>query len=185
MSTEQTSPPWASGAQAPAAPEGNGAPPPPGDPATVPAAPGASAPPPAPPAPLQAPPPAAVPAKGDPVAIAVATEDLQDAQDALGEVDKWLEGANKERAVRVAKVEAAQQKLDSLQLVQTNTDAIQAYLAQQRANLAARGEQIAKAAAFQKEHGFKLSDLIPRRSKLDEAMARKTARGTGRPGGAK
>lgn len=154
----------------------------PAAPATVVGAPTANAAPPAPPAPVQAPPPAAKPEKGDPEAIALATEALQDAQDALGEMDKWLEGAKVERAARLAKVEAAQVALDGLQVVQTNTDAIQAYLAQQRVNLAARGEQLAKAAAFQKEHGFKLVDLLPKRSPLDSAMARKNGRGTGRPG---
>lgn len=167
----------ASGA-APAAPSAPAA-----APIAAPAAPAPSAAPPAPPAPVQAPPPAAAPAKGDPVAIAEATEVLKDAQDELSEMDKWLEGAKIERAKRLAKVETSQNALDSLQLVQTNHDAIQAYLAQQRTNLAARGEQIAKARAFEKENGFKLADLLPKRSPLDAAMARKTARGTGRPGG--
>lgn len=139
--------------------------------------------PPAPPIPVQAPPPAAAPAKGDPEAIAKATEALNDAQDELSEMDKWLEGAKMERAKRLAKVETSQNALDSLQTVQTNHDAIQAYLTQQRANLAARGEQLAKARAFEKENGFKLMDLLPKRSPLDTAMARKTARGTSRPGG--
>lgn len=167
----------ASGA-APAAPSAPAA-----APVTAPAAPSTSAAPPAPPAPAQAPPPAAAPLKGDPVAIAEADEALKDAQDNLSEMDKWMEGAKTERALRLAKVEIAQNKFDSLQTVQTNHDAIQAYLAQQRANLVARGEQLAKAAAFQKEHGFKLADLLPKRSPLDAAMARKTARGTSRPGG--
>lgn len=185
MSTENNSPPWTAGAQAPAVQEGNGAPAAPPAPATTVVPPAANAAPPAPPAPAVVLPPPAAPAKGDPEAIAKATEALKDAQDDLGEMDKWLDSANKERKARVARLEAAQAKLDALQPVQTNSDAIQAYLAQQRANLAIRGEQIAKANAFQKEHGFKLLDLLPKRSPLDSAMARKNSRGAGRPGGAK
>lgn len=156
---------------------------PPAPTGTAPAAPPASAAPPAPPAPTQAPPPAAAPVKGDPVAMAAAAVVLKDAQDALSEMDKWIEGATKERALRLSKVESAQNSLDSLQSIQTNSDAIQAYLAQQRANLVARGEQILRVNAFQKEHGFKLADLFPKRSALDTAMARKNSRGTQRPKG--
>lgn len=177
MSSEKKPNADASGA-APAAPSA-----PPVAPAATPGAPALKAAPPAPPAPAQAPPPVAAPAKGDPVAIAKAEGELRDAQDDLSEMDKWLEGAKDERAKRLSKVETAQNALDALQTVQTNHDAIQAYLAQQRANLAARGEQIAKVKAFQEEHGFKLADLLPKRSPLDAAMARKTARGTSRPGG--
>lgn len=157
----------------------------PAAPAATVGAPGASTAPPPPPAPVVAPPPVAAPAKGDPVAIAMAQDKLVDAQDALGEMDKWIAGAQEERKVRLGKVEAAQQALDAVQLVQTNGDAIQAYLTQQRANLVERGKQIAAATAFQKEHGFKLADLIPKRAKIDQVMARSTGYGNRRPGGAK
>ncbi len=167
-----------------AAPAAPGAPP--AAPPAAPKAPAPNAAPPAPPAPPQAPPPAAAPAKGDPVAIAKADEALKDAQDQLSEMDKWLEGAKVERAARLAKVETAQVKLDSLQTVQTNNDAIQAYLAQQRAILSARGEKQAAIVASAKEAGLTvaqyLSNFHVKRAPIDAAMARKTARGTQRPG---
>lgn len=154
---------------------------------TVPAAPAAkvapvaNAAPPAPPPPVIAPPPVPAPAKGDPEAIAKAEEALSDAQEGLAQMDKWIASAQEERKVRVAKVDAAQQALDAVQLVQTNGDAIQAYLLQQRNNLAKRGEQIAAATAFQKEHGFKLADLIPKRAKIDQVMVRPSGYGNRRP----
>lgn len=145
-------------------------------------APSAGTAPPAPPAPVVAPPPAPGPKKGDPEALHNAELAVADAQADIEEMDKWLAEANKERTRRMRVRDAAQVALDALQPIQTNGDAIQAYLAQQKRNLEARGQQIAKAAAFQKEHGFKLADLLPKRSPLDSAMARKNNRGTARPG---
>lgn len=160
----------------------------PAAPATIAATTAPNAAPAAPPAPVVAPPPVAAPAKGDPEAIAKAQEALLDAQDALSEMDKWIASAQEERKVRLAKADAAQQAFDAVQVVQTNGDAIQAYLARQRENLTQRGQQIAAANAFQKEHGFKLADLIPKRAKIDQVMARSSGYGNRRPppsGGAK
>lgn len=162
---------------APAAPAA-----PPALPPTAPAPPPASAAPQAPPAPPQAPPPVSEPAKGDPEALAKAAEDLQDAQEELSEMDKWLDGAKVERAKREQKRDAAQTKLNRLQPIQTNSDAIRAYLDQQKAILTARGIQKQRVAAFEKENGFKLADLIPKRAPIDAAMARKNSRGMNRPG---
>lgn len=160
----------------------------PAAPAPTVAAPTASTAPPAPPAPVVAAPPVAAPAKGDPEAIVKATEALIDAQDALSEMDKWIASAQEERKARQAKADAAQIALDAVQIVQSNGDAIQAYLLQQRTNLGERAKQIAAATAFQKEHGFKLADLIPKRAKIDQVMARGSGYGNRRPppvGGAK
>lgn len=139
----------------------------------------------APPAPAQAPPPVTAPVKGDPEALAKAVDDLAEAQDALAEMDKWIEGSKIERLKREQKRDAAQNILDRLQPVQTNSDAIRAYLDQQKAILTQRGAQKARVAAFEKENGFKLADLLPKRAPIDAAMARKNSRGTTRPGGAK
>lgn len=158
---------------------------PPVAPPAAPAAPAASTAPPAPPAPPQAPPPAAVPAKGDPDAIVKATEDLADAQETLSEMDKWLEGAKTERVKREQARDRAQIALDRLQPIQTNSDAIRAYLDQQKAILTARGEKqaaIAKAAA---DVGLTvpqyLGNFSVKRAPIDMAMARRNMRGMTRP----
>lgn len=179
MSSEKTSDADASGA-APAAPA---APLDPTGTAATGKAPKAA--PQAPAAPPQAPPPAVAPVKGDPVAIAAADEALKDAQDKLSEMDKWIEGAQAERIRRQQRVEIAQNLLDSLQTVQTNSDAIRAYLDQQKNILKARGEQKARVAAFEKDNGFKLAELLPKRAPIDTAMARRNTRGMSRPGGVK
>ena len=44
-----------------------------------------------------------------------------------------------------------------------------------------RGDQIARVKAFEKENGFKLADLAPKRAPIDIAMARKNTRGAQRP----
>ena len=150
----------------------------------APTPPAAGAPPAAPPAPV-APPPVAAPKKGDPDAIKEAQEALSDANDNVAEMDQWISKAQEERKARVNRAEAAQRALDAVQPVQTNGDAIQAYLAQQRANLAARGAAFARAAAFRAEHGFHLADLLPQRAKVDSVRARRTGYGNVRPPGSK
>lgn len=147
--------------------------------ATAPTAPAAPT---APPAPAKAAAPVLRPAKGDPAAIAEATATLKAAQDKLSEIDKYLAEGKKAREDQVRVVEASQSALDAVQPIQTNTDAIQAYLARQRATLAERGEQIAAATKFQREHGFRLADLIPKRAKIDQVMARRSGYGNSRPG---
>jgi catechol-2,3-dioxygenase len=107
---------------------------------------------------------------------------LLEAEAAVTEVATYIEASQKELATRQAVRDAAQAVLDKLQPLQTNGELIQAYLASQRETLRLRGEQIARVTAFQKENGFKLADLMPKRAPLDSAMARKTQRGTQRPG---
>lgn len=145
--------------------------------------PAANAAPAAPPAPKAAPTPPPVLTADEKAQALVAVEtELKDAQADLAEIDKYLSDGNKARAKQSAKVDALLKQVEKLQPVASNSDAIQAYLAQQRTNLAARGVQIQKAAQWQSETGVKLSDLIPQRSKIDAAMARKTGHGLGRPG---
>lgn len=148
------------------------------------------APPQAPPAPLQGLPPMDAPGKGDPDTIAAAKGDLQDAQAELLQMDKWLERAAVERAKLAAAVEVAQNALDKVQPIQTNHDAIQAYLAQQRALLQARGEQNRNLAEAAKAAGLSvqqyLAHLLPgKRAPIDAAMARRNTRGMSRPGAVK
>lgn len=176
MSVEKKTTADDSGA-APAAPAA-----PPAVPPTAPAAKAPSTAPPAPPAPQQAPPPVTAPVQGDPDALAKAVEDLADAQERLAEMDKWFEEGKVERAKREAQRDIAQRTLDRLQPIQTNSDAIRAYLDQQKAILVARGLQKQRVAAFEKENGFKLADLLPKRAPIDAAMARRNMRGMGRPG---
>lgn len=152
---------------------------------TAPAPPAAKGAPPAPPAPTQAPPPVSEPLKGDPDALAKAIDALENAQERLTEMDKWLNEAKAERAKREHARDLAQNSLDRLQPIQTTGDAIRAYLDQQKAILTARGLQKQRVAAFEKENGFKLADLMPKRAPIDAAMARKNSRGATRPGGAK
>lgn len=176
MASEKTASSDASGA-APAAPAAPQAPE-----GAAPKAPASSAAPAAPPAPTVKPPPVAAPAKGDPDAIAQAVGELADAQEELAQMDKWLDKAKTERVKLEQVRDIKQSALDRLQPIQTNGDAIRAYLDQQKNILKLRGEQKQRVSAFEKENGFKLADLIPKRAPIDTAMARKNSRGAGRPG---
>lgn len=139
----------------------------------------------APPAPTQAPPPVVAPVQGDPEALANALEDLADAQAQVSDMDKWLADATVERTKRMQARDEAQTLVDKLQPIQTNGDAIRAYLDTQKAILTARGVQKQRVAAFEKENGFKLADLLPKRAPIDTAMARRNTRGMNRPGSGK
>lgn len=108
--------------------------------------------------------------------------ELELAQRQLVETDKYLAEGNASRKKLLVKIDALSAEVDKLSPADTNTDAIQSYLASQRAILTARGEQHAKVRAFEKEHGFKLAQLLPKRAPLDMAMARKNGRGGNRPG---
>lgn len=184
MSVENKTTADAPGA-APAAPVA-----PPAAPPAPPVPPVASTAPPAPPAPQQAPPAVAAPVKGDPVALAEAIEDLQDAQDEVSKMDKWLAEATIERTKRMQARDNAQTLVDRLQPLQTNGDAIRAYLDQQKAILQARGEKQASIKKAADEAGLTVAQYLGhfsvKRAPIDMAFARRNARGTQRPtGGAK
>jgi hypothetical protein len=186
MATESNSPPWAAGAQAPAAPAADGAAPaaPPQDPATKVAPPAANTAgnaPPAPPAPAAPRAAASAPVRGDATAIAAAKNVLDDAQAELQEVDSFIEQAQKERKKRSAAADAAQAAYDRLLPPNTNHGAIASYLERQKKNLEARGAAILRAAEFRAEHGFSLADLMPGRAKVDAVRARRTGYGNARP----
>jgi len=139
------------------------------------------------PAPIAAPAtPAAVTAPetgGDEAAPDEGADELAAAQAVLAELRKVKADADSAYAAQVAAVDLlilAREKTGAA--LQSTPLAIQQYLAAQRGNLQARGQQIMKARAFEKESGVKLADLVPKRAPIDVAMARKNSRGSSRPG---
>lgn len=109
-------------------------------------------------------------------------EELDDAQVKLNELRKAKVEADKAFHAQSAVVDALIVKLESSNEARNNSPmAIQEYLASRRNELNKRGEQLAKARAFEKENGFKLADLVPKRSAIDTAMSRKNSRGAARP----
>lgn len=113
----------------------------------------------------------------------------QDAYDAaegnLSEIDKYLNEGKAARVKAEAARDAALKKLEALLPKETQTDAVMGYLESQRKLREQRGAQLTAVAQFQKEHGIKLADIIPKRAPLDVAMARRNTRGTGRTYGPK
>jgi hypothetical protein len=151
-----------------------------GDPAPAAATGGAKAtgnPPPAPAAPVIAPPPA--PEK---------PFNMQEAKTSLAELDKELEGVNQEIYALNKKKHELNLKADPIrdQIAKNSppdniSNAVQGYHARQKEILAARADQLGRVKSFEKESGVKIADLIPKKSVIDQALARKTGRGTARP----
>ena len=146
-------------------------------------------------APSPTPTPAPIAAPATPAAVAdpetgdeeAATDSVVDelaaAQAVLANLREVKDNADAAYRAQVAAVDiliAAREKTDAAQ--QSTPHAIQQYLAAQRGKLQARGEQLVKVRAFEKEVGAKLADIVPKRSPLDVAMARKNTRGAARPG---
>lgn len=152
------------------------------------APPAPNAPPGAPPAPPAPPAPAVVPlvAAPTPEAFQAAEVALQTEKDKLAEIDKYLADGTKARTAQSKAVDVAQALVDKLQPVKSNSDAIQAYLAQQRENLAKRHAENQTVKGIAAELGTSVRALGKlfgsKRSPLDQAMARKNNRGTARPG---
>jgi hypothetical protein len=112
----------------------------------------------------------------------IALENLNHAKANLEQGLRYQADVNKGVKIAQAEVDRLQAIYDKLAPSDTNTDAVQAYLAQQRALLEQRAEQMRKVQGFENAMGVRLADLIPRRSPLDAALSRKNSRGQGRPG---
>lgn len=111
-----------------------------------------------------------------------AAQDAFDAAEAqLEEIDSYLKQGNDARVIAAKKLDDALKVLEAIKPKETHTDAVQEYLASQRHILEGRGQQIAAATKFQKENGIKLTDLLPKMAPIDQAMARRNTRGSGRP----
>lgn len=113
-------------------------------------------------------------------AIEAAHVELDLANKNLAEIDSYLAEGNAARALALKAVDVAAKRVETLVPKETTSDAIQDYLASQRALLADRARRIGVAKAIEKDIGVKLKELIPTRAPIDSAYARRNGRGSGR-----
>jgi hypothetical protein len=119
---------------------------------------------------------------GEPLYVFTEHTELEDAQNKLNELRKTKAEADAAFAAQSAVVDALIVKLEKSGEAKASTPlAIQQYLASRREELQKRGDQIARVKAFERENGFKLADLAPKRAPIDTAMSRKNSRGAQRP----
>lgn len=136
-----------------------------------------------------------LPSQGSVLATALAatpapTENVEELQARLDELNGELlqitraETEIKEaRRVRQAEADDLIARIDKATPRDSNQQGIMEYLASQNRKLLARADQIHRVKQVENELGVKLADLVPKRSPLDNAMARKTGYGRTRPGG--
>jgi hypothetical protein len=168
---------------------------------------GATPPPPAPPPPAPAPDTepkvepvsttaqAGLPSHGSIVAAALNTppvqaediealkERLEVVQDELTQIARAEVEIKKEKEKRKLEADDLIVRIDRATPKSDNQQAIMDYLASQQRKLQGRADQIGRIKQVENELGVRLSDLVPKRSPLDTAMARKTGYGRNRPGG--
>lgn len=147
-----------------------------------------AAPPLADPAPPAAPPVVEATQELAPLAHDIAWEDMTKEEQLeiinaeLADVERYLEVAKKQR------VKLQQQRDDLILAIDKNTPQssnqldIKAYLASQNKLLEQRAQQIRNVKKVEAELGARLSDLVPKRSPIDQAMSRRTGYGRKRPG---
>jgi hypothetical protein len=147
-----------------------------------------AAPPLADPAPPAAPPVVEATQELAPLAHDIAWEDMTKEEQLeivnaeLADVERYLEVAKKQR------VKLQQQRDDLLLAIDKETPKnsnqldIKAYLASQNKLLEQRAQQIRNVKKVEAELGARLSDLVPKRSPIDQAMSRRTGYGRKRPG---
>jgi hypothetical protein len=114
--------------------------------------------------------------------LAQKSDQLADIEDRIVDVKRAQEQVNKEYAKLQAEADDLRIQIDKLTPRDDNQHAIQNYLASRREALAQRAAQIGRVRDVEKELGFKLSDLAPKRAPIDTAMARRTGHGHKRPG---
>ncbi len=112
--------------------------------------------------------------------LAAAKEDLEGVEVEIAEIDKWLAKATAERAALRLKKDDLVIRIDKMQPRDSLANEVQQYHASQLKLLDQRASQIGKARAFQAETGVRLQDLVPKRSPLDQSLARQTGHGQGR-----
>jgi hypothetical protein len=124
----------------------------------------------------------------NPAAVPVPQETVDAMQEELAAIESDLTliakaeaDLRKDKEVRQTRADDLRLRIEKARPRDTNTDAIQNYLSQQRKTLDARAAQIGRARAFETETGVRISDLLPKKSPIDQAMARKTGFGSKRP----
>lgn len=111
--------------------------------------------------------------KAERQAVSDELEDLQRSEAALKKHKLKMQEKFDDLNIRITKLEP----------VSSNQLDIRAYLDSQNKQLQRRAEQIGNVRKVEAELGVRLQDIVPKRSPIDAAMARKTGYGKTRPGG--
>ncbi len=116
---------------------------------------------------------AAIPRADNTGEIGVLEEELAVVREELEAVEKQYQTAVALKKKLNSTADNLSLRIEKLRPVDSNQLAISDYLASEQRKRDARAGQLSKVKDFEKEHGVKLSDLVPKKAPIDAARARK------------